>query len=49
MGTFFTAFELGIGAGAGIVLGRAGLPSTFLVAGALALIGGVLGAAPFRR
>ena len=52
MGTFFTAFELGIGAGAigfGLVLGRAGFPSTFLAAGALALVGGALGAIPFRR
>jgi predicted MFS family arabinose efflux permease len=52
MGTFFTAFELGIGAGAigfGVVLGRAGFPATFLAAGALALAGGALGATRFGR
>jgi MFS family permease len=52
MGTFFTAFELGIGAGAigfGLLLGRAGFPATFLAAGALALAGGALGAIPLGR
>ena len=52
MGTFFTAFELGIGAGAigfGVLLGRTGFPSTFLAAGALALVGGALGAVRLRR
>lgn len=52
MGTFFTAFELGIGVGAtgfGLVLGRAGFPATFAVAGAVALVGGALSATRFRR
>lgn len=52
MGTFFTAFELGIGVGAigfGFVLGHAGFSSMFLTAGALALAGGALAAIPFRR
>ena len=52
MGTFFTAFELGIGAGAigfGIVLSHVGFPLMFLAAGALALAGGALALTRFRR
>lgn len=52
MGTFFTAFELGIGVGAvgfGLVLERAGFPLMFLSAGVLSLAGGALALARFRR
>lgn len=52
LGTFFTAFELGIGAGAigfGVLLERAGFPLTFLAAGTLALAGGALTATRSRR
>ena len=52
MGTFFTALELGIGAGAigfGIVLGHWGFRVTFLAAGALALAGGALALTRFRH
>lgn len=52
MGTFFTALELGIGAGAigfGLVLSRVGFPLMFLLAGALALAGGALAVTRFQR
>ena len=44
MGTFYTALELGIGTGAigfGLVLSATGFPTTFGMAGGLALLGGV--------
>ncbi len=52
MGTFYTALELGIAAGAigfGFALGHVGFRLGFLAAGALAGVGGALALARFRR
>ncbi len=52
IGTFYTVFELGIGAGAvgfGLVLGRAGFPLMFLATATLALAVGGLAIARFTR
>lgn len=52
MGTFYTAFELGIETGAigfGFLLSRVGYPLMFCLAGALALAGGVLAVARSQR
>jgi len=52
MGTFYTAWELGIGTGAigsGLVLSATGFPAMFGIAGGLALLGGAAALVRFRQ